>query len=145
MFRHVDKLQAELPAPKNADPNAATCQELLGGDYSRMSTLNSSMDQSFDCCSTSKPRPFYNPAASITAKEPGHAELVANVIAVLANGPDKSANDRGGADLSDAPFADMSDVRLAASFLSNGGGTRPMTDRRTLELVDGLPGAATSG
>src|SRR6185436_5864608 len=29
-------------------------------------------------------------------------------------------------DLSDAPFEDMQDIRLAASFLSNGGGAMPM-------------------
>jgi Mn-containing catalase len=39
MFMRVDKLQAELPAPK-ADPNAAAAlQELLGGKYGEMSTL----------------------------------------------------------------------------------------------------------
>ncbi len=32
MFMRVDKLQAELPAPKQADPNAAAAlQELSGG------------------------------------------------------------------------------------------------------------------
>ncbi len=127
MFMRVDKLQAELPAPKKADPNAAAAlQELLGGKYGEMSTLNNYMYQSFNFRSKSKLKPFYSLVASITAEELGHVELVANGIAMLANGPDKPANEKGGADISGAPFADMQDMRLAASFLSNGGGAMPM-------------------
>ena len=127
MFMRVDKLQAELPAPKKADPNAAAAlQELLGGKYGEMSTLNNYMYQSFNFRSKSKLKPFYSLVSSITAEELGHVELVANGIAMLANGPDKPANEKGGADISDAPFADMQDIRLAASFLSNGGGAMPM-------------------
>ena len=127
MFMRVDKLQAELPSPKKADPNAAAAlQELLGGKYGEMSTLNNYMYQSFNFRSKSKLRPFYSLVASITAEELGHVELVANGIAMLANGPDKPANEKGGADISDAPFADMQDIRLAASFLSNAGGAMPM-------------------
>ena len=127
MFMRVDKLQAELPAPKKADPNAAAAlQELMGGKYGEMSTLNNYMYQSFNFRSKSKLRPFYNLVASITAEELGHVELVANGIAMLANGPDKPANEKGGADVSNAPFAGMQDIRLAASFLSNGGGAMPM-------------------
>ena len=127
MFMRVDKLQAELPAPKKADPNAAAAlQELLGGKYGEMSTLNNYMYQSFNFRSKPKLKPFYSLVASITAEELGHVELVANGIAMLANGPDKPANEKGGADISDAPFADMQDIRLAASFLSNGGGAMPM-------------------
>ena len=127
MFMRVDKLQAELPAPKKADPNAAAAlQELLGGKYGEMSTLNNYMYQSFNFRSKAKLRPFYNIVASITAEELGHVELVANGIAMLANGPDKPANEKGDADISNAPFADMQDIRLAAAFLSNGGGAMPM-------------------
>lgn len=127
MFMRVDKLQAELPAPKKADPNAAAAlQELMGGKYGEMSTLNNYMYQSFNFRSKSKLRPFYSLVASITAEELGHVELVANGISMLANGPDKPANEKGGADISGAPFADMQDMRLAASFLSNAGGAMPM-------------------
>jgi Mn-containing catalase len=127
MFMRVDKLQAELPAPKKADPNAAAAlQELMGGKYGEMSTLNNYMYQSFNFRSKAKLRPFYSLVASITAEELGHVELVANGIVMLANGPDKPANEKGGADISDAPFADMQDIRLAASFLSNAGGAMPM-------------------
>ena len=127
MFMRVDKLQAELPAPKRADPNAAAAlQELMGGKYGEMSTLNNYMYQSFNFRSKSKLKPFYNLVASITAEELGHVELVANGISMLANGPDNPKNEKGDADISDAPFAGMQDIRLAASFLSNGGGAMPM-------------------
>lgn len=128
MFMRVDKLQAELPVPKKADPNAAAAlQELLGGKYGEMSTLNNYMFQSFNFRSKEKLRPFYSLVAAITAEELGHVELVSNGIAMLANGPDKKDGDAGdGGDISDAPFADMSDMRLAAAFLSNGGGATPV-------------------
>jgi Mn-containing catalase len=127
MFMRIDKLQAELPAPKKADPNAAAAlQELMGGKYGEMSTLNNYMYQSFNFRSKSKLRPFYDLVASITAEELGHFELVANGVAMLNNGPDNPKNEKGGVDISGAPFADMQDIRLAASFLSNGGGAMPM-------------------
>ena len=127
MFMRVDKLQAELPKPKKADPNAAAAlQELIGGKYGEMSTLNNYMFQSFNFRSKSKLKPFYNIVASITAEELGHLELACNGVAMLANGPDNSANEKGGADISKSPFEVMQDIRLASSFLSNGGGAMPM-------------------
>src|SRR5690348_18178811 len=127
MFMRVDKLQAALPAPKKADPNAAAAlQELLGGKYGEMSTLGKYMFQSFNFRSKEKLRPFYSLVASITAEELGHVELVSNGVAMLNNGPDTEANETGGADISQTPFKDMQDIRLAASFLSNGGGALPM-------------------
>jgi len=127
MFMRVDKLQAELPKPKKADPNAAAAlQELIGGKYGEMSTLNNYMFQSFNFRSKAKLRPFYNIVASITAEELGHLELACNGVAMLANGPDNHANEKGGADVSKSPFEVMQDIRLASSFLSNGGGAMPM-------------------
>ncbi len=127
MFMRIDKLQAELPPPKKADPNAAAAlQELLGGKYGEMSTLSNYMFQSFNFRSKAKLRPFYNIVASITAEELGHIELVSNGVAMLANGPDKPAHEKGGADITGAPFAAMQDTRLAGAFLSNGGGSMPM-------------------
>ena len=127
MFMRVDKLQAELPAPKKADPNAAAAlQELLGGKYGEMSTLNNYMFQSFNFRSKSKLRPFYNLVATITAEELGHIEVVSNGIVMLANGPDNPANEKGNADISKAPYAMMQEIRSATSFLSNGGGSMPM-------------------
>jgi Mn-containing catalase len=128
MFMRVDQLQAELPPPKKADPNAAAAlQELLGGKYGEMSTLGNYMFQSFNFRSKEKLRPFYSLVAAITAEELGHVELVSNGIAMLANGPDVPDGDTGdGGDISGAPFADMSDMRLAAAFLSNAGGATPV-------------------
>src|SRR3954453_19903011 len=125
MFLRVNKLQTELPAPKRRDPNAAAAlQELLGGKYGEMSTLGNYLFQSFNFRSKSKLKPFYRLVANITAEELGHVELVSNGVALLNNGP--GAPDDVDADISNAPFADMKDIRLAASFLSNGGGAMPM-------------------
>ncbi len=124
MFMRIDKLQAALPEPKRADPNAAAAlQELLGGKYGEMSTLGNYMFQSFNFRSKSNLRPFYSLVASITAEELGHVELVSNGVAMLNNGPgDPTEN----VDISKSPFEAMQDIRLAASFLSNGGGAMPM-------------------
>jgi Mn-containing catalase len=128
MFMRVDQLQAELPPPDAADPNAAAAlQELLGGKYGEMSTLGNYMFQSFNFRSKSKLRPFYSLVASITAEELGHVELVSAGVAMLNNGPDIPDGDAGdGGDISGAPFKDMTDIRLAASFLSGGGGAMPV-------------------
>ncbi len=127
MFMRVDKLQAELPAPKRKDPNAAAAlQELLGGKYGEMSTLGNYMFQSFNFRSKSKLRPFYSLVASITAEELGHVELVSNGVAMVANGPDTDADTRDGGDISNAPHEQMQDIRLAAAFLSNAGGATPV-------------------
>jgi Mn-containing catalase len=123
MFLRVDKLQVELPAPKRQDPNAAAAlQELLGGKYGEMSTLGNYMFQSFNFRSKSKLRPFYSLVAAITAEELGHVELVSNGVAMLNNGPDNDGDEEDGGDISGAPFEDMKDIRLAAAFLSGGGG-----------------------
>jgi len=127
MFMRVDKLQAELPAPKKKDPNAAAAlQELLGGKYGEMSTLGNYLFQSFNFRSKSKLRPFYSLVASITAEELGHVELVSNGVAMLNNGPDNDGDSTDGGDISGAPFEAMKDIRLAAAFFSNGGGAVPV-------------------
>jgi Mn-containing catalase len=71
--------------PKKQDPNAgAAMQELLGGKYGEMSTLNNYMYQSFNFRSKGKLRAIYNIVASITAEEIGHVELVANGVPLYA-------------------------------------------------------------
>ena len=118
MFMRVDQLQAELPKPKKADPNAASAlQELLGGKFGEMSTLNNYMFQSFNFRNKGKLGPFYSLVACITAEELGHVELVTNGINLLASGPDPQRD----TDISKSPYADMSDMRNAASFLHAGG------------------------
>jgi len=124
MFMKLDRLQAELPQPKKPDPNAAAAlQELLGGKYGEMSTLGNYMFQSFNFRNKSKLRPFYSLVSSIFAEELGHVELVSTGIAMLNNGP---GDDTEEVDVSKAPFHDMQDIRLAGSFLSNGGGATPV-------------------
>ena len=137
MFMRIDKLQTELPPPKKADPNAAAAlQELLGGKYGEMSTLGNYMFQSFNFRSKSKLRPFYSTVASITAEELGHVELVSHGIAMLANGPDDPASEKGGADITKSPFEAMQDIRSAASFLSYGGGAVPVNSNSMSWNVD---------
>lgn len=128
MFMRVDRLITELPPPARQDPNAAAAlQELLGGKYGEMSTLGNYMFQSFNFRSKDKLRPFYSLVASITAEELAHVELVSNGVAMLNNGPDKPKGDTGtGGDISKTPFEAMADIRLAAAFLSNGGGATPI-------------------
>jgi Mn-containing catalase len=127
MFLRIDKLQVDLPAPKKQDPNAAAAlQELLGGKYGEMSTLGNYLFQSFNFRSKSKLRPFYSLVAAITAEELGHVELVSNGVAMLNNGPDSDAGEAGGADISNAPFEAMKDIRSFASFASGAGGALPV-------------------
>ena len=124
MFSRVDKLLTELPEPKHPDPNAAAAlQELLGGKYGEMSTLNNYLFQSTSFRSKAKLRPFYDLVASITAEEIGHVELVSTGVNMLNNGPDKQ--EAGGADITGAPFEDYKNNRLAADFLSRGGTVAP--------------------
>ena len=124
MFMRIDKLQAELPVPKKPDPNAAAAlQELLGGKYGEMSTLGNYMFQSFNFRNKTKLRPFYSLVSAIFMEELGHVELVSNGISMLNNGP---GDDTEEVDVSKAPFAAMKDVRLAGSFLANGGGSLPV-------------------
>jgi Mn-containing catalase len=130
----LDRLQAELPQPKKPDPNAAAAlQELLGGKYGEMSTLGNYMFQSFNFRNKSKLRPFYSLVSSIFAEELGHVELVSTGIAMLNNGP---GDDTEEVDVSKAPFHDMQDIRLAGSFLSNGGGATPVNSNAQSWNVD---------
>jgi Mn-containing catalase len=87
MMKRVNKLAIELPRPEHGDMNAASIvQELLGGKFGEMSTLNNYMFQSFNFRNKKKFRPFYDVIASITAEEFGHVELVANTINLLSYG-----------------------------------------------------------
>lgn len=80
-------MQIDLPAPEYGDANAAAAvQELLGGKFGEMSTLNNYMYQSFNFRQKNKFKPFYDLVASITAEEFGHVELVSNTINLLQKG-----------------------------------------------------------
>lgn len=87
MIKRINKLAIELPRPEHGDANAAAAvQELLGGKFGEMSTLNNYMFQSFNFRGKSKFKPFYDLIASITAEEFGHVELVANAINLVSYG-----------------------------------------------------------
>jgi Mn-containing catalase len=87
MFKRIDKLLIDLPRPDYPDANAAAAvQELLGGEFGEMSTLNNYMFQSFNFRQKQKLKPFYELVASITAEEMGHVELVANTINLMIEG-----------------------------------------------------------
>jgi Mn-containing catalase len=87
MFKRINRLAIELPEPSHGDMNAAAAvQELLGGKFGEMSTLNNYMFQSFNFRSKKKLKPFYDLVASITAEEFGHVELVTNAINLLSKG-----------------------------------------------------------
>ncbi|MDQ0337448.1 Mn-containing catalase [Caldalkalibacillus uzonensis] len=87
MFKRINKLAIELPVPDHPDANAAAAvQELLGGRFGEMSTLNNYLFQSFNFRQKKKLRPFYDLVASITAEEVGHVELVSYTINLMLTG-----------------------------------------------------------
>lgn len=123
MFLRIDRLQIELPQPSKADPNsAAALQELLGGKFGEMSTLNNYFFQSFNFRDKGKLKPFYSLVAAITAEELGHVELVTNGVNLVARGPEI---DPATYDVTAAPFAAIRDARNTANFFMGGGGALP--------------------
>ena len=87
MIKRIDKLIIPLPDPKYADANAAAAiQELLGGRFGEMSTLNNYMFQSFNFRGKKKLKPFYDLIANITAEEFAHVELLSNAINLCLTG-----------------------------------------------------------
>ena len=87
MILRLDRLQIELPRPKEASPDsAAAVQELLGGKFGEMSTLMNYTYQSFNFRGRDKLRPFYDLIANIAAEEYGHLELVSYTINLLLTG-----------------------------------------------------------
>ncbi len=87
MFTRINKLAIDLPGTTYPDANAAAAtQELMGGRFGEMSTLNNYLYQSFNFRGKSKLRPFYDLVASITAEEVGHVELVGTTINLILTG-----------------------------------------------------------
>lgn len=114
MFKRVNKLVIDLPIPEYGDANAAAAvQELLGGRFGEMSTLNNYMYQSFNFRQKSKLKPFYDLVASITAEEFGHVELVANTINIVNRG----TSFMGDPDVT--PLQNAKDKRNTYAFIAN--------------------------
>jgi Mn-containing catalase len=114
MFTRINRIAIELPNPKFADPNgAAAVQELLGGKFGEMSTLNNYMYQSHNFRSKRKLKPFYDLVASITAEELGHVELVCNTINLMTEGPFTFPGDPD-----ETPMRSARDVRNTQQFIA---------------------------
>jgi len=113
VFLRIDRLQIELPQPKDPDPNAAgAVQELLGGRFGEMSTLMNYTYQSFNFRSGDKLKPYRDLIANIATEELGHIELVAATINLLLTGstkPDSPEN---------APLRVGKDVRNTHHFIA---------------------------
>lgn len=111
MFKRVNRILIDLPIPEHGDMNAAAAvQELMGGKFGEMSTLNNYMFQSFNFREKKKLKPFYDLVASITAEEFGHVELVANTINLL------SMNNTVPSDPDTAPLQNGKDARYSLHF-----------------------------
>ncbi|WP_104989524.1 manganese catalase family protein [Deinococcus sp. NW-56] len=122
MFLRIDKLQFDLPLPKEANPNgAAAVQELMGGRFGEMSTLMNYMTQSFNFRGKDTLRPYYELIANIAAEELGHIELVAATINSLLAGPDVK-DQEAPVDPTTHPFSFAQDVRYAKHFIAAGPG-----------------------
>lgn len=94
MWLRIDRLQVELPPPKEPDPDAAAVvQELLGGRFGEMSTLMNYTYQSFNFRAHNNPalKPFRDLIANIATEELGHIELVAATVNLLLQGSTKTA------------------------------------------------------
>ncbi len=106
MFMRSEKLLIPLKKPESPDPNgAAAIQELLGGKFGEMSTLNNYLHQSFGFKEKKKLKPFYDLIASITAEELGHVELVTTAINLMLEGSTKEG------DPVSAPLEDAKNLR----------------------------------
>ena len=116
MFMRIDKLEVDLPKNTKPDTAAAAVQELMGGRFGEMSTLNNYMHQSFNMHGREAILPFYDLVASITAEEFGHAELVAATISLLQNGGEPDH-----AEPKDSPLADSNSKNgIRDQFINNG-------------------------
>ncbi len=118
MFLRIDRLQVEMPLPKEPDPEAAACvNELMGGRFGEMTTLNTYMYQSFNFRNRDKLRPFYALIANIATEELGHIELVGAAV----NGLLYGADGKGKISSGDAPFESMfKDAGTGANYHING-------------------------
>lgn len=108
IYLRIDRLQIELPAPTEPDPNAAAAvQELLGGRFGEMNTLMTYTYQSFNFRLHKNPalKPFRDLVSNIATEELGHIELVSAVINALYVGSTKSAPPE------QAPLKPLKDVR----------------------------------
>lgn len=120
MIKRFDRIAIDLPKPDHPDPDAAAAvQELLGGRFGEMSTLNNYMFQSFGFRQKKKLKPFYDLVSSITAEEFGHVELVAHTInLMLVNATYPERPDQ-------TPMRDGVDKRMSYHFIDTDQTAKP--------------------
>lgn len=120
MIKRFNKIIIDLPRPKQPDANAAAAvQELLGGRFGEMSTLNNYMFQSFNFRNKKKLKPFYDLVASITAEEFAHVELVSNTINMMITGTTFPG------DPNIAPMQNATDKRNSYHFIDTAQTSKP--------------------
>lgn len=117
MFFRSEKLLIPVEKPASPDPNgAAAIQELLGGKFGEMSTLNNYLHQSFGFKEKKKLKPFYDLIASITAEELGHVELITTAINLMLE------DSYPAGESVDAPGLDAANLRNTQHNIVGGGG-----------------------
>ncbi|MFN3803445.1 MAG: manganese catalase family protein [Pyrobaculum sp.] len=128
MWLRIDRLQIELPTPKEPDPNAAAAvQELLGGRFGEMSTLMTYTYQSFNYRLHRNPavKPFRDLVSNIATEELGHIELVSAVVNALYVGSTEYAPPEK------APLKRLKDVRNTYHVINTGLTAFPMDSHGT--------------
>ncbi|MBJ3775748.1 manganese catalase family protein [Acuticoccus mangrovi] len=126
MFMRIDRLQVEMPVPKDPDPTAAAAvQELMGGRFGEMSTLMNYMFQSMNFRNKEKLKPYYALISNICTEELGHVELIAATV----NGCLSGVGSTGDITQGDAGFAHMKEAGLLGQFINFGAQAMP-TDSR---------------
>lgn len=117
MFLRIDKLLIDLPDKTKFDaPAAMAVQDLLGGKFGEMSTLNNYLHQSVAMRAKKRLGPFYQLVASITAEEIGHVELVgATINALLDDVPTKNKEP------DDSPYAFTGTMPTLPAHFQDGG------------------------
>lgn len=126
MFMRIDRLQVDMPVPRDPDPAAAAAvQELMGGRFGEMSTLMNYMFQSMNFRNKERLRPFYALIANICTEELGHVELIAATVNGCLNGQESKGDITNG----DAGFEHLKNAGLLGQFINFGAGAMP-TDSR---------------
>ncbi len=121
MFMRSEKLLIPLQKPGSPDPNgAAAIQELLGGKFGEMSTLNNYLHQSFGFKEKKRLKPFYDLIASITTEELGHVELITAAINLMLE------NSLPEGEPVDAPLEAAKNLRNTHHTIVGGGGHQVM-------------------
>jgi Mn-containing catalase len=126
MFVRIDRLQVDMPIPKDPDPHAAAAvQELMGGRFGEMSTMMNYLFQSYNFRNKAQLKPFYSLISNIATEELGHVELIAAAVNGCLNGQQPQGDMTEGT----ASFDQLKTMPLLAHHIMFGQGAMP-TDSR---------------